>query len=51
MYDLNEVIPAGSGLELFEMHAINDTGVIAGNGLPPGCDDVHACGLPAVSLY
>ena len=44
MYDLNELIPAGSGLELFETHQINDEGVIAGNGLPPGCDDVHVCG-------
>jgi probable HAF family extracellular repeat protein len=44
MYDLNELIPADSGLELFETHAINDVGVIAGNALPPGCDDVHVCG-------
>jgi probable HAF family extracellular repeat protein len=44
MYDLNALIPPGSSLELFETHAINDTGVIAGNGLPPGCDDVHICG-------
>jgi probable HAF family extracellular repeat protein len=44
MYDLNDLIPAGSGLELFETHQINDKGVIAGNGLPLGCDDVHVCG-------
>jgi probable HAF family extracellular repeat protein len=44
IYDLNDIIPPGSGLELFETHQINDEGVIAGNGLPPGCDDVHVCG-------
>ena len=44
MYDLNDIIPPGSGLELFETHQINDGGVIAGNALPPGCDDVHVCG-------
>src|SRR6266446_3991798 len=41
IYDLNDLVPPGSDLELFETHAINDEGVIAGNGLPPGCDDVH----------
>jgi len=44
IHDLNDLIPPGSGLELFETHSINDAGVIAGNGLPPGCDDVHVCG-------
>jgi len=44
IYDLNDIIPPGSGLELFETHQINDEGVIAGSGLPPGCDDVHVCG-------
>jgi len=44
MYDLNDIIPPGSGLELFETHQINDQGIIAGNARPPGCDDVHACG-------
>ena len=43
IYDLNDIIPPGSGLELFETHQINDD-VIAGNGLPSGCDDVHVCG-------
>ena len=44
IYDLNDLVPADSGLELFETHSIEDDGVIAGNGLPPGCDDVHICG-------
>lgn len=44
MYDLNGLIAPGSGLELFETHQINDQGVIAGNALPAGCDDVHVCG-------
>lgn len=44
IYDLNDLIPPGSGLELYETQANNDQGVIAGNGLPPGCDDVHVCG-------
>lgn len=44
IYDLNDIIPPGSGLELFETHQLNDEGVIAGNGLPPGCDDVDVCG-------
>ncbi|HXO32905.1 MAG TPA: hypothetical protein VN901_11185 [Candidatus Acidoferrales bacterium] len=44
IYDLNDLVPADSGLELFETHSIDDDGVIAGNGLPPGCDDVHICG-------
>ena len=43
IYDLNDLIIPGSGLELYETHAINDQGVIAGNALPPGWDDVHVC--------
>ena len=44
IYDLNDLVPPDSGLELFETRQINDEGVIAGNGLPQGCDDVHVCG-------
>ena len=44
IYDLNDLIPADSGLEFVETQAINDAGVIAGNGLPPGCDDLEVCG-------
>jgi probable HAF family extracellular repeat protein len=44
MVDLNTLIPAGSGLLLEEGGNINDRGEIAGRGLPPGCDDVDACG-------
>jgi len=43
IYDLNDLIPADSGLELFETQGINDAGVIAGNGLPPGCNDEQVC--------
>ena len=34
IYDLNDLVPPDSGLELFETRQINDEGVIAGNGLP-----------------
>lgn len=44
LYDLNNLIPPGSGLELVETHQINDEGVIDGNALPAGCDDVRVCG-------
>jgi len=44
IYDLNDLIPADSGLELVETQAINDAGVITGNGLPAGCDDLEVCG-------
>ena len=43
MYDLNALVPPGSGLQLAEALAINDDGVIDGNALPPGCHDIHAC--------
>jgi probable HAF family extracellular repeat protein len=44
MVDLNTLIPANSSLLLEEGGNINDRGEIAGRGLPPGCDDVDACG-------
>jgi len=44
MVDLNTLIPPNSSLELEEGGNINDRGEIAGRGVPPGCDDVDACG-------
>jgi probable HAF family extracellular repeat protein len=46
MIDLNTLIPHDSGLELTFAVAINDAGVIAGFGVPPGCapGDVEVCG-------
>jgi len=44
MVDLNTLIPANSSLELEEGGNINDRSEIAGRGVPPGCDDVDACG-------
>jgi len=44
MVDLNTLIPANSSLLLEEGGNINDRGEIAGRGVPPGCDDVDACG-------
>jgi probable HAF family extracellular repeat protein len=44
VYDLNDLIPADSGFVLRGTSFINDAGVIAGNGLPPGCTNVDVCG-------
>src|SRR5262249_13262488 len=44
MVDLNTLIPTNSPLLLEEGGNINDRGEIAGRGVPPGCDDVDACG-------
>jgi probable HAF family extracellular repeat protein len=44
MVDLNTLIPPNSALELVETLAINDGGEVTGNGVPPGCGDVNACG-------
>jgi probable HAF family extracellular repeat protein len=44
MIDLNTVIPLNSGLQLVDANAINDRGEIAGDGAPPGCQDVRKCG-------
>jgi probable HAF family extracellular repeat protein len=44
MVDLNTLVPENSSLLLEEGGNINDRGEIAGRGLPPGCDDVDACG-------
>jgi probable HAF family extracellular repeat protein len=46
MIDLNNLIPAGSSLQLTFAVAINDRGEIAGFGVPSGCapKDVGICG-------
>ena len=44
MVDLNTLIGPNSPLELFGAENINDSGWIAGRGLPAGCDDKDACG-------
>jgi hypothetical protein len=44
MIDLNTLIPPNSPLELYEGENINNQGLIAGRGLPPGCDDKDVCG-------
>jgi probable HAF family extracellular repeat protein len=44
MVDLNTLIPPNSNLQLIETLAINDRGVIAGDGLPPGCPYDGQCG-------
>ena len=38
LVDLNDVIPAGSSLQLVATNDINDHGEIAGEGVPPGVD-------------
>src|SRR5215472_12305683 len=42
--DLNAAIPPNSSLFLVEPDNINDRGEIVGRGLPPGCDNLDACG-------
>jgi hypothetical protein len=46
MVDLNTLIPSNSSLQLTFAVAINDSGEIAGFGVPPGCapKDVGICG-------
>ena len=44
IYDLNDLIPPGSGVLLADAPAINDAGAIDAIGLPAGCDDPNACG-------
>jgi probable HAF family extracellular repeat protein len=44
MVDLNTLIPSNSSLLLRDAYNINDSGVIAGVGLPAGCDDSDTCG-------
>jgi probable HAF family extracellular repeat protein len=44
MVDLNTLIPSNSSLVLRDAYNINDSGVIAGVGLPAGCDDSDTCG-------
>ena len=39
--DLNDVIPAGSSLQLVAANDINDRGEIAGEGVPPGVDPAN----------
>lgn len=44
MVDLNTLIGPNSPLELYGAENINDSGWIAGRGLPAGCDNKDACG-------
>ena len=44
MVDLNTLIPANSGVYLFEAEKINSRGEIVARGLPPGCSVSLACG-------
>jgi probable HAF family extracellular repeat protein len=44
MVDLNTLIPSNSSLVLRDAYNINDSGVIAGMGLPAGCTDSATCG-------
>jgi probable HAF family extracellular repeat protein len=52
MTDLNTLIPPGAELQLTYAVAINDQGVIAGFGVPPGCavEDYELCGHAYVLL-
>src|ERR1051326_4078145 len=42
--DLNAAVAGTPSLQLVAVDNINDRGEIAGRGLPPGCDDLFACG-------
>jgi probable HAF family extracellular repeat protein len=42
--DLNTVVPENATLRLVDGRNINERGEISGRGLPPGCDDLDACG-------
>jgi probable HAF family extracellular repeat protein len=44
MVDLNTLIPANSGVYLYEGNKINSRGEIVSRGLPAGCSDSNACG-------
>jgi probable HAF family extracellular repeat protein len=44
MIDLNTLIPPDSPLQLTFGFSMNDRGEIAGTGVPPGCNNVDACG-------
>jgi len=43
---LNDLVSPKSDVILLEPNAISDQGVIAVNGLPPGCDYLDFCGHP-----
>ena len=42
--DLSAAVAGTLSLQLVAVDNINDQGEIAGRGLPPGCDDLFACG-------
>jgi hypothetical protein len=44
MIDLNAFVPPGSGVQLAEVQAVNDDGEIAGDLLPPSCNQDAECG-------
>ena len=44
MFDLQELIPVNSTLQLVDALVINDRGEIGGTGTPPGCDFQEVCG-------
>jgi probable HAF family extracellular repeat protein len=46
LVDLNDLVSPKSDVILLEPNAISDQGVIAVNGIPPGCDNLDACGHP-----
>jgi probable HAF family extracellular repeat protein len=46
LVDLNDLVSPKSDVILLEPNAISDQGVIAVNGIPPGCDNLDTCGHP-----
>jgi probable HAF family extracellular repeat protein len=42
--DLSAAVTGSPSLQLVAVDNINDQGEITGRGLPPGCDDLFACG-------
>jgi probable HAF family extracellular repeat protein len=46
LVDLNDLVSPKSDVLLLEPNAISDQGVIAVNGIPPGCDNLDVCGHP-----
>ena len=46
LVDLNDLVSPKSDVILLEPNAISDQGMIAVNGIPPGCDNLDVCGHP-----